>query len=169
MKIGVLKEIKDEETRVALTRAGALELAAAGHAVLVEAGAGIGSGFPDGDYAQDGAELVTAQAAWNTDLVLKVKEPLAQEYPYLQGQMVFTYFHLAGVTPALTGALLASETTAIAYETVEDDRGSLPLLAPMSAVAGNMAVTMGNYYLARFNNGKACCYRVCWACATARS
>jgi alanine dehydrogenase len=140
--------------RVALTPAGAHELAAAGHAVLVEAGAGIGSGFPDGDYARAGADLVTAQAAWNTDLVLKVKEPLAQEYLYLQEQMVFIYFHLAGVTPALTGALLASGTTAIAYETVEDDRGSLPLLAPMSAVAGNMAVTMGNYYLARFNNGK---------------
>jgi alanine dehydrogenase len=154
MKIGVLKEIKEKENRVALTPAGANSLVQAGHTVLVQSGAGAGSGFADADYAETGAQLVSAEAAWETDLVLKVKEPLQQEYPYLGKQMVFTYFHLAGVSPALTDTLLAHGTTAIAYETVEDNEGKLPLLAPMSAVAGNMAVTMGNYYLARFNNGK---------------
>lgn len=154
MKVGILKEIKEKENRVALTPDGARALVQAGHSVLIENGAGAGSGFADSDYARAGARLVAAQAAWDTDLVLKVKEPLEAEYPYLREQMVFTYFHLAGVTPTLTDALLQHATTAIAYETVEDEQGRLPLLAPMSAVAGNMAVTMGNYYLARFNNGK---------------
>jgi alanine dehydrogenase len=154
MKIGVIKEIKQNENRVALTPAGARALTGSGHSVRVEEAAGIGSGFADADYAQAGAELVSTEAAWSTDLVLKVKEPLEAEYGYLAGQMVFTYFHLAGVAPALTEALLKHATTAIAYETVEDAAGRLPLLAPMSAVAGNMAVTMGNYHLARFNQGK---------------
>jgi len=154
MKIGVLKEIKENENRVALTPTAAHALTGAGHIVRVQSGAGAGSGFPDTDYAQAGADMVAAAAAWDTDLVLKIKEPLVQEYDYLREQLVFTYFHLAGVTPTLTAALLAHKTTAIAYETVEDNQGKLPLLAPMSAVAGNMAATMGNYYLARFNNGK---------------
>jgi len=154
MKVGVLKEIKEKENRVALTPAGAQTLTQAGHSVLVQAGAGVGSGFADEAYAQAGAQLVSAESAWKADLVLKVKEPLEQEYPQLRDQMLFTYFHLSGVTPTLTDALLEHETTAIAYETVEDDRGKLPLLAPMSAVAGSMAVTMGNYYLAHFNHGK---------------
>jgi alanine dehydrogenase len=154
MNIGVLKEIKENENRVALTPAGARTLTRAGHRVLVQAGAGHGSGFPDTEYALAGARLVDAETAWDTELVLKVKEPVASEYPCLREQLVFTYFHLAGVAPALTDALLAHKTTAIAYETVEDAQGRLPLLAPMSAVAGNMAVTMGNYYLARFNHGK---------------
>jgi alanine dehydrogenase len=98
--------------------------------------------------------VVSARAAWDTELVLKVKEPLEQEYGFLRDQMVFTYFHLAGVTATLTEALLDRGTTAIAYETVEDEQDRLPLLAPMSAVAGNMAVTMGNYYLARPSGGK---------------
>jgi alanine dehydrogenase len=154
MKIGVLREIKEKENRVALTPDGARILTQAGHDVLVQSGAGNGSGFADTDYAEAGAVLVDAETAWDTKLVLKVKEPVASEYGHLREQMVFTYFHLAGVAPALTDALLAHKTTAIAYETVEDEAGKLPLLAPMSAVAGNMAVTMGNYYLARFNNGK---------------
>jgi len=154
MKIGIPREIKEKENRVAITPAGARALRQAGHSVLVEHGAGTGSGFPDSDYAAAGATLVSAPAAWDVDLVLKVKEPLQTEYAFLAGQMVFTYFHLAGVTPTLTDALLQHGTTAIAYETVEDEHGGLPLLAPMSAVAGNMAITMGNYYLARFNNGK---------------
>jgi alanine dehydrogenase len=153
MKIGVLKEIKENENRIALTPAGARALTEAGHIVRVESGAGDGSGFPDTDYAQAGADMVSAADAWNTDLVVKVKEPQAQEYEHLGEQLVFTYYHLAGVTPALTEALLVHKTTAIAYETVEDSEGKLPLLAPMSAVAGNMAATMGNYYLARFNHG----------------
>jgi alanine dehydrogenase len=154
MKIGVPKEIKANENRVALTPAGVAALVGTGHTVLVGADAGAGSGFPDREYAQAGADIVPAAEAWETDLVLKIKEPLEQEYRYLGAQLVFGYFHLAGVSPALTDALLAHQTTAIAYETVEDDRGRLPLLAPMSAVAGNMAVTMGNYFLACFNHGK---------------
>jgi alanine dehydrogenase len=154
VKIGVLKEIKEKENRVALTPAGAKALTQAGHEVLVETGAGNGSGFADQDYTEAGAQLVGAESAWNAQLVLKVKEPLEQEYDRLKGQMLFTYFHLSGVSPALTEVLLNQGTTAIAYETVEDDQGRLPLLAPMSAVAGNMAVTMGNYYLAAFNQGK---------------
>ena len=154
MKVGVPKEIKEKENRVALTPAGAQTLTLAGHSVLMQAGAGTGSGFADEAYTQAGAQLVPAESAWKTDLVLKVKEPLEQEYGQLRDQMLFTYLHLSGVTPTLTDALLEHETTAIAYETVEDDRGKLPLLAPMSAVAGNMAVTMGNYYLAHFNHGK---------------
>jgi alanine dehydrogenase len=101
-----------------------------------------------------GATIVDARAAWATDLVLKVKEPLAAEYGYFQSQMLFTYLHLAGVTPALTDALLQQKVTAIAYETVTDAQGRLPLLAPMSAVAGNMAALMGAHYLAKFNGGK---------------
>jgi alanine dehydrogenase len=154
MKIGVLKEIKENENRVALTPEGARVLTQSGHTVRVETGAGTGSGFPDAEYTGAGAEMVSAAEAWDTDLVVKVKEPLEREYGYFGEQMVFTYYHLAGVTPALTEALLAHKTTAIAYETVEDSEGKLPLLAPMSAVAGNMATTMGNYYLARFNHGK---------------
>jgi len=154
MKIGVPKEIKENENRVALTPSGVDTLVGSGHRVVVEEGAGTGSGFPDEDYLGAGALMVCAADAWDADLVLKVKEPLAQEYAYLHGQMVFTYLHLAGVAPGLTDALLRTATTAIAYETTEDAQGRLPLLAPMSAVAGNMAATMGNYFLARFNGGK---------------
>jgi alanine dehydrogenase len=154
MQIGVLKEIKDREDRVALTPTGAAELAAAGHAVLVECGAGLGSGFGDEEYAAAGAHLVDAATAWGANLIVKVKEPLESEYRFLSNQIVFTYFHLAGVTPSLTQALIDARTTAIAYETVEDGKGRLPLLAPMSGVAGSMAPTIGNYYLARFNGGR---------------
>ncbi len=154
MKIGVPKEIKENENRVALTPRGARALVQAGHSVLVQHGAGAGSGFSDEDYAGAGAQQVAAEAAWASELVLKVKEPLEQEYRHLGSQMVFTYFHLAGVSRTLTDTLLERGTTAIAYETVEDEHGTLPLLAPMSAVAGNMAVTMGNYFLAHFNGGK---------------
>jgi alanine dehydrogenase len=154
MKVGVIKEIKDKEQRVALTPAGAKALHKAGHRVLVQAGAGLGSGFSDAQYCDAGAHIVTVEQAWNADLVLKVKEPLAAEYHYLQEQILFTYFHLAGVPKTLTDTLLKQKTTAVAYETVEDAQGRLPLLAPMSAIAGNMAVTVGSYYLAKFNHGK---------------
>jgi len=154
MKIGLLKETKDKENRVGLTPVGVQALVADGHEVRVEAGAGLGSGFPDTDYTRAGARVVTTREAWDSDLIVKVKEPLASEYPYLRDQIVFTYFHLAGVTPALTETLLERGTTAIAYETVEDAAGRLPLLAPMSGVAGNMAVTMGAYYLARPQGGR---------------
>jgi len=154
MQIGVPKEIKDRENRVALTPAGAAALTRAGHEVVVEGGAGSGSGVSDGDYAKAGARLATAEDAWGAELVVKVKEPLEEEYSFLRGQLVFTYFHLAGVTPKLSKALLETRTTAIAYETIEDATGGLPLLAPMSAVAGNMSITIGNYYLAAFNAGR---------------
>ena len=154
MKIGVPKEIKNRESRVALTPAGAAQLAQAGHSVHVEQGAGLGSGFADAEFRDAGAVVVDQQAAWDTELVLKVKEPQDSEYPCLRGQILFAYLHLSGSTRALTEALLQAGTTAVAYETVEDQRGRLPLLAPMSAVAGNMAATMGAYYLARFNRGK---------------
>jgi alanine dehydrogenase len=155
MIIGVVKEIKDKENRVALTPEGAKKLVEEGNKVLVEKDAGMNSGFGNGEYSKAGAEIVDTESAWNADLVIKVKEPLEQEYRYLrQDQIVFTYFHLAGVTKTLTAALLNNKTTAVAYETVEDSNGKLPLLAPMSAVAGNMSVTIGSYYLAKFNNGK---------------
>lgn len=154
MKIGVPREIKPDEGRVALTPAGAATLIADGHEVLIERSAGVGSGFADADYELAGARIVAVEAAWNAELVLKVKEPTAAEYPSLAGQILFTYLHLAGVDPALTETLLTSRSTAVAYETVEDEAGRLPLLAPMSAVAGAMAVAMGNFHLARCNGGR---------------
>ena len=153
MRIGVVKEIKDKENRVALTPTGVRRLQQAGHDVLVQQGAGLESGFSDAAYTEAGARLVEVEQAWDTDMVVKIKEPLAAEYPFLKQQILFTYLHLAGVPDALTQTLLEQETTAIAYETVEDNQGRLPLLAPMSAVAGNMAVTIGSYYLAKFNHG----------------
>ncbi len=152
--VGVIKEIKNNENRVALTPHGANALTQTGHQVLVQQGAGEGSGFSDADYLAAGAQTVSKEAAWDNELILKVKEPLAVEYDYLKQQIVFTYFHLAGVSPDLTKRLLKAGTTAVAYATVKDAQGKLPLLAPMSAVAGNMAITVGNYYLARPNQGK---------------
>lgn len=154
MKIGVPKEMKDKEGRVAITPAGALHLIRHGHCLIVETGAGAASGFTDEQYEQAGASMVSAAEAWTAELVVKVKEPMPSEYHYLDRQMLFTFFHLAGVDPGLTRALLEKGTTAIAYETLEDAQGRLPILAPMSAVAGNMATLMGGYYLARFNQGK---------------
>jgi alanine dehydrogenase len=139
---------------VALTPSGTKALVESGHEVRVETGAGVGSGFSDGEYKSAGAEVVSAENAWKSELVLKVKEPLESEYPYLARQIVFTYFHLAGVDRSLTETLLDRGTTAVAYETVEDAAGKLPLLAPMSAVAGAMAITIGNHYLSRVNGGK---------------
>ena len=138
--IGVIKEIKNNENRVALTPEGANVLVQAGHRVLVQYSAGEGSGFSDTDYQAAGCQTVEQENAWDAELVLKVKEPLASEYDYLKQQIVFTYFHLAGVSPDLTQRLLDAGTTAVAYATVKDQQGKLPLLAPMSAVAGNMAV-----------------------------
>jgi alanine dehydrogenase len=154
MRIGVPKEIKDNEARVALAPSGAAALVKRGHAVTIEHSAGLGAGFRDADYVASGAELGDAAACWSSALVIKVKEPLPVEHAYFRGQIVFTYFHLAGADPGLTAALLATETTAVAYETVEDTHGRLPLLAPMSAVAGSMAPLVGSYYLAKFNGGR---------------
>lgn len=154
MRIGVVKEIKDKENRIALTPSGISLLVAEGHQVAVEKNAGVGSGFSNEEYLSSGAEIVSTANAWDRDLVIKIKEPLEQEYIFLKGNILFTYFHLAGVPVALTDALIKAGTSAIAYETVEDDHGRLPLLAPMSAVAGNVAANVGGYYLAKFNGGK---------------
>ncbi|GAW86066.1 alanine dehydrogenase [Bathymodiolus platifrons methanotrophic gill symbiont] len=119
----------------------------------MERGAGIGSAYLDIEYEQAGARIVSAKEAWAAQLVVKVKEPLNSEYNYLQGQLLFTFLHLAGVEKELTYRLLESGTTAIAYETLENRQGDLPLLAPLSAIAGNMAALVGSYYLAKFNHG----------------
>jgi alanine dehydrogenase len=149
MRVGVVTEIKPSERRVALTPAGAAELTGAGHSVLVQAGAGVGSGFADEAYAAAGATLVPdAAGVWgDAELVVKVKEPIASEYQLLSEETaLFTYLHLAA-EPALTEALVAARTTAIAYETVTEADGSLPLLAPMSEVAGRLAGQAGAYFL----------------------
>src|SRR5690349_5332158 len=137
MRIGVAREIKPDEYRVALTPAGARELVQRGHEVLVETGAGLGSQFGDAQYAAVGAELGPVDDVWaRSELLLKVKEPIEPEYTRLRdGQVLFTYLHIAADAP-LTHALVASGVSAVAYETVETDRHVLPLLAPMSEVAG---------------------------------
>ncbi|MBW4094252.1 MAG: alanine dehydrogenase [Acidobacteria bacterium] len=144
MIIGVPKEIKNNEFRVAITASGVHELTSHGHTLLIEQGAGVGSNITDAEYAEAGAELVAAAAdVWNrADMVIKVKEPIASEYAYFRkGLILFTYLHLAA-EEALTTALLQAEVTAIAYETVQDGR-ALPLLAPMSEVAGRLSVQVG--------------------------
>jgi alanine dehydrogenase len=155
MRIGVAKEIKPDEYRVALTPAGARELRQHGHEVIVETGAGAGSAFPDADYEAVGARSTSVEEVWETaDLVLKVKEPLPEEYSRLRdGQVLFTYLHLAA-DKRLTEALIESGATCIAYETVETDRGELPLLAPMSEVAGRLAAQAGAYFLEKPLGGR---------------
>lgn len=155
MRIGVAKEIKPDEYRVALTPAGARELGQRGHEVLVEAGAGLGSRFPDAEYEAVGARLTTVDDVWATaDMVLKVKEPLPDEFGRLRdGLVLFTYLHLAA-DETLTRALLASGATCIAYETVETDDSRLPLLAPMSEVAGRLATQMGAWALEKAQGGR---------------
>jgi alanine dehydrogenase len=155
MRIGIPKESKDREYRVGLVPDGAGALARAGHEVLVERGAGLGSGFEDEAYTQAGARIVDRGEAWSSpDLVVKVKEPVGHEPGLLHpGQTLFTYLHLAA-TPELTHALLESEICAIAYETVQDVRGGFPLLAPMSEVAGRLAAQIGAHLLLKESGGK---------------
>ncbi|HUL03791.1 MAG TPA: alanine dehydrogenase [Gemmatimonadales bacterium] len=155
MIVGVPKEIKANESRVALVPAGVETLAGDGHTVLIERGAGLGSGFGDDAYAKVGASLVgTASEVWSrADLILKVKEPIEAEWRLLRrGQVVFTYFHFAA-SEALTRAVIDSGVVAIAYETVQLASGELPLLTPMSEVAGRMAVTDGAKYLEKVYGG----------------
>lgn len=154
MRIGVIKEIKDFEHRVALTPAGARELCSAGHAVFVETDAGVASGYTDAEYQEAGASIVATEQAWDSELIVKVKEPLAPEFSFFNHQLLFTFLHLAGVPASLTKALIKGKVTAIAYENVEDADGRYPLLAPMSAIAGNMAASIGSYYLAHTAGGK---------------
>ncbi|OUE10433.1 Alanine dehydrogenase [Clavibacter michiganensis] len=156
MKVGIPTEVKNNENRVAATPAGVHELVRRGHEVLVQEGAGLGSSITDADYTAAGATLVaTADEVWGqADLLLKVKEPIAEEYPRMRaGQTLFTYLHLAASRPC-TDALLASGTTAIAYETVQLPNRQLPLLQPMSEVAGRLSTQVGAYHLMRAAGGR---------------
>ena len=156
MKVGVLKEIKTKENRVAMTPAGVEQMVALKHTVMVETMAGEGSGFADGDYEKAGARIESsAKAVYEkSEMVMKVKEPLPVEYPLIRkGQVLFTYFHFAA-SEELTRAIIDTGAIAVAYETVEKANGSLPLLTPMSEVAGRMAIHEGAKYLEKTYNGK---------------
>jgi alanine dehydrogenase len=155
VKIGVAKEIKTDEYRVALTPAGARELGQRGHDVMVETGAGEGSAFADAAYEAAGARIGSVDDVWaEAELLLKVKEPVRSEYSRLrEGLVLFTYLHIAADEP-LTRALLESGITAVAYETVETDSGALPLLAPMSEIAGRLAAQAGAYFLEKPLGGR---------------
>jgi alanine dehydrogenase len=156
VRIGIPREIKNHEYRVGMIPAGVLALVQAGHQVMVEKGAGLGSGIDDEEYRAAGATLVeSAQKVWSrAQMVIKVKEPLPSEYELMQErQILFTYLHLAPL-PELTTVLLERQVTGIAYETITDRRGHLPLLTPMSEVAGRMAPLVGTYYLQRGLGGR---------------
>lgn len=155
MEIGVPKETKDQEFRVGLSPSSVRVLSEQGHSVFVEAEAGIGAGFTDADYTQAGATIVTnPEEAWNRELIVKVKEPLAAEYTHLQkGQILFTYLHLAA-DRRLTEHLIDCGVSAIAYETVELPDRRLPLLTPMSIIAGRLSVQFGARYLERQQGGR---------------
>jgi alanine dehydrogenase len=156
MKVGILKEIKTKENRVSMRPAGVEQMVASGHAVIVETTAGEGSGISDGDYIKAGASIADSAAAvyGDCEMVMKVKEPLPVEFDLIrEGQIVFTYFHFAA-SEELTRAIMNSKCVAIAYETVEKAGGSLPLLTPMSEVAGRMAIQEGAKYLEKTYGGK---------------
>lgn len=154
MIVGVPREIKTMENRVAMTPGGVESLTRRGCRVLVERGAGLGSGVADAEFEQAGARMVGAAEAWAADLVVKVKEPLPGEYPFLRPELIlFTYLHLAA-NETLTRAMLDSGVTGIAYETVQLPDGSLPLLMPMSEVAGRMATQVGAHYLEKSSGGR---------------
>jgi alanine dehydrogenase len=155
MKIGCVKEIKNNEFRVGLTPANAREYIGGGHEVFIEKGAGAGAGFDDDAYAAAGAKLAGARGIWaDCDMIVKVKEPLKEEYPLMRkGQILYTYLHLAA-DKELTDALLASGATGVAYETITDDNGTLPLLKPMSEIAGRLAAIKGAQCLEKKFKGK---------------
>jgi alanine dehydrogenase len=156
MKIGLPKEIKDNEYRVGLTPAGVQALKDAGHELFVQKSAGEGSGFPDEQYVSAGAKMIeSADEVWQTgDMIVKVKEPIAPEYPRMrENQLLFTYLHLAPELE-LTKQLLERKVTGVAYETITDKKRTLPLLTPMSEVAGRMSVQVGATYLEKMNGGK---------------
>ena len=155
MNVGVAKEIKQDEYRVALTPAGALELTRHGHNVVVEQGAGEGSAFPDSSYTAVGARIGSVEEVWaDSELVLKVKEPIPEEFGRLrEGQVLFTYLHLAA-SEELTRALMESGAVCVAYETVETDDRALPLLAPMSEIAGRLASQAGATFLEKPRGGR---------------
>lgn len=156
MNIGLPREIKDNEYRVGLVPAGVHALSGDGHQVLVESGAGEGSGFSDEEYREAGATIVASveDLYSRSELIVKVKEPIPQEYPHLrEGQILFSFLHLAPL-PELTQVLLEKKLIAIAYETIGDEQGSLPLLTPMSEVAGRMSVIVGSHYLQKTEGGR---------------
>src|SRR5262245_20342488 len=156
MKIGLPKEIKDNEYRVGLTPAGVHALVAAGHSLFVQKTAGEGSGFTDDQYVKAGGQLLdTADEVWQTgDMIVKVKEPVAPEYPRMrENQLLFTYLHLAPEFE-LTKQMMERKVTGVAYETITDRKGRLPLLTTMSEIAGRMSVQVGLTYLERKNVGK---------------
>ncbi|MCJ1908590.1 alanine dehydrogenase [Planococcus ruber] len=154
MRIGIPKEIKNNENRVAMTPAGVVNLAVHGHEVVIETDAGTGSGFTDADYEVAGAQIVqSAEEAWAQEMVMKVKEPTPEEYGYFrEGLILFTYLHLAP-EPELTQAMLQAKVTGIAYETVQLPNNSLPLLTPMSEVAGKMSTQIGAQFLEKIHGG----------------
>lgn len=154
MLVGVPAEVKDSEARVAMTPDGVRELVARGHEVRIQAGAGLGSSITDGEYTAAGASIVDLHGAWASELVVKVKEPQESEFPHLRADLVLaTYLHLAAY-PKVAEALVAAGTTSVAYETVQLEDRRLPLLAPMSEVAGRMATQIGAHYLERENGGR---------------
>ena len=154
MIIGVPKEIKNHEYRVAMTPSGVFELVGAGHSVVIETGAGLGAAITDADYIAAGATIGSVDDAWASEMVVKVKEPVASEYPRLRDDLLlFTYLHLAA-DGALVDALVAAGTTSLAYETVQLPDRSLPLLAPMSEVAGRLSVMAGAYHLMGSQGGR---------------
>ena len=156
MIVGVPKEVKDNEARVGVTPAGVMALVEADHTVLLETQAGVQSGFTDSEYQDAGAEIVgEAGHVWgNSEMVVKVKEPVSQEYPFFrEGLVLFTFLHLAPL-PELTDRLLSSKVIGIAYETVRDRQGTLPLLTPMSEVAGRMSIQVGAAYLEKERGGR---------------
>ncbi|MER1985183.1 MAG: alanine dehydrogenase [Solibacillus sp.] len=155
MIIGIPKEIKNNENRVGMTPGGVFELLKNGHEVKVETNAGLGSGFTNEAYTEVGAKIVTTpEEVWDVDMVIKVKEPLPQEFTFFKKDLIlFTYLHLAP-EPALTKQLIEKEVVAIAYETIQLPNGALPLLTPMSEVAGRMAVQLGAHFLEKHEGGK---------------
>lgn len=154
MRIGVPTEVKNNENRVAMAPSGVVNLSLAGHEVFIQTGAGLGSGFTDEDFAAAGATIVaTAEEVWNQEMIMKVKEPTAAEYGHFrEGMILFTYLHLAA-EPELTKAMLDSKVIGIAYETVQLPNNSLPLLTPMSEVAGKMATQIGAQFLEKIYGG----------------
>lgn len=155
MKVGIPSEVKNNEFRVGITPAGVKDLVANGHEVQVQKGAGLGSGIPDEAYVAQGAKMIdSAEEVWkSSEMIIKVKEPISQEYDLMQdGQLLFTYLHLAADKPQ-TEALLAKNVTSIAYEIVQGPGGSLPLLAPMSEIAGRLAPQVGSHFLLKANGG----------------
>lgn len=154
MKVGIPREIKNNENRVGATPAGVASLVHAGHQVFVEQNAGANAGYPDADYVAAGGILSSAAEVWAAEMVIKVKEPLSEEYHYFYpGLILYTYLHLAP-NPKLTAALIESKVTGVAYETMVGTHGDLPLLAPMSEVAGRMAVQVAAHFLEENNGGK---------------